>query len=377
LVEQLRARGHDVQLVSLPGRTYAKHLGDNFSPAWRRTLRTLEVDLLLEDELNHPSLAFAPRPALRPRDQERHAAHLNQPEDATPPDAGAQTVAEPDGDVQPDHDTPRPAHPPIVTIVHHLRSSEEHPAALRPLYRMIEAHYLQRADGFIFNSETTRATVATLRPNLPPHIVAYPAGDHVQSATSLSLREDRASTGEPLRVAFVGNLVPRKGLHLIIEALALVDAPITLEVAGNENADPQYATQVRAQVETAGLGSRVHFLGALSDEARAELYARSHLFALPSYEGFGIVYMEAMAYGLPVIASTAGAAHEIVKAGDNGFLVAPNDGATLARYLTALARDPALLAQMSASAAATFAAFPTWAESTTRSAKFLEELVAS
>lgn len=335
LVEQLRARGHEVEVVSLPWRNYVKHLGDNLSPSWRRTLRTLDVDLVLEDELNHPSLAFAPRPA------------------------------RPDG-----------SQPPVVTIVHHLRSSEESPALLRPLYRAVEARYLRRADGFILNSKTTCATVEAMRPALPPHIVAYPAGDHVQSADYSSLHEERAADA-PLRVAFVGNLIARKGLHVLIEALSLTDTPITLEIAGSETADPTYAAHVRAQVDAAGLSTQVRFLGALSDDARGALYARSDLLALPSYEGFGIVYLEAMAFGLPVIASTAGAAHEIVRAGDNGFLVAPGDAQALARYLTALAHDPALREEMRAAAVAAFAAFPTWAQSTTRIAEYLEELVAA
>ena len=335
LVEQLRARGHEVEIVSLPWRNYAKHLGDNLAPAWRRMLRTLDVDLVLEDELNHPSLAFAPRPTRLDGSQ-----------------------------------------PPVVTIVHHLRSSEENPALLRPLYRAVEARYLRRADGFIFNSKTTRATVEAMRPALPPHIVAYPAGDHVQSADSSSLRSTGAPDA-PLRVAFVGNVIARKGLHVLIDALSLTDTPVSLEIAGSETGDPNYSARVRAQVDAAGLSTRVRFLGSLSDTERGALYARSDLLALPSYEGFGIVYLEAMACGLPVIASTAGAAHEIVRAGDNGFLVAPGDAQALARYLTALAHDPSLRDEMRAAAVAAFAASPTWAQSTTRIAEYLEELVAA
>lgn len=335
LVDQLRARDHDVTIVSRPWRDYAHHLGDNFSPAWRRTLRTLDVDLILEDELNHPSLVFAPRPG------------------------------RPDG-----------SHPPIVTVVHHLRVSEEHPALMRTLYRAIEAHYLRRADAFIFNSKTTCQSVEALRTTLPPHIIAYPAGDHVSTPESLAGHEADRPAGAPLHVAFVGNLIPRKGLHTVLAALALTDAPIELSIAGNDTADPQYIARMHAQVEQTGIHDRVHFLGPLSDAERAALYSRCDLLALPSFEGFGIVYLEAMAFGRPVIASTLGAAHEIVNAGDNGFLVAPDDADALARYLTALARDPDLLAQMSAAARVRFAAFATWDQSTTRIAEFLEELAA-
>ncbi len=338
LVDQLRARGHEVAIISRPWRTYLRHLTDNFSREWRQKIQQIDADLLLEDELNHPSLVLAPRPVRA------------------------------DG-----------APIPIVTIVHHLRSSEQHPALRQPFYRAVERHYLRRANAFIFNSQTTRAAVEALRPTLPRHIVAYPAGDHVPAIGSSSLHEvsplgEAPPPDAPLNVLFVGNVIPRKELHTVIAAIALADAPVHLAVVGNLAADPQYVERLYAQVAEANLSDRVHFLGTLADDQLAVHYANCDLLAVPSYEGFGIVYLEAMAFGHPVIASTAGAAHEIVNAGENGFLVAPGDASALARYLTALARDPSLREEMSAAARARFAEFPTWEQSTTAAAEFLESI---
>ena len=69
-----------------------------------------------------------------------------------------------------------------------------------------------------------------------------------------------------------------------------------------------------------------------------------------SYEGFGIVYLEGMGFGLPAIGTTAGAAAEIIHHGMNGYLITPADAQALAAHLTTLAQDRALLVQLSLNA---------------------------
>jgi glycosyltransferase involved in cell wall biosynthesis len=81
------------------------------------------------------------------------------------------------------------------------------------------------------------------------------------------------------------------------------------------------------------------------------------------YEGFGIVYLEGMSFGLPAIGSTAGAAREIITDGANGYLVPPNDPAALAKRLAALASDRDQLAHLSVAARERFLSQPSWADS--------------
>jgi len=105
-------------------------------------------------------------------------------------------------------------------------------------------------------------------------------------------------------------------------------------------------------------------VGTLESEELAALLARSHLLAVPSsYEGFGIVYLEGMSFGLPAIASTAGGAKEIINPGRDGFLVAPGDIGALAGHLERLMLDRGLLLEMSLAALANFHRHPTWEES--------------
>jgi len=348
LVEYLRAQGDGVEIVSLPWRSYPRHLLDNFSPAWRRRLAGLNVDILLQDELNHPSLAWANR-ALSP------------------------------------------APFPVVSIVHHLRASEEHPAWLLPFYRWVERRYLASMGGFVFNSRTTQKSVETLlasgkkkfdfcqKSNFLPTIVAYPAADHLNPPTTAEvdrLSDERNARPGPLEILFVGNLIPRKGLHHLLAALSRLPAQEwRLSAVGRADVDAHYTSRIRAQMAALGLNDAVTLHGRVSDAALTEHLRRCHLLAVPSYEGFGIVYLEAMAFGLPVIASTAGAAHEIVQPGVNSFLVEPADTDALTQTLGRCLHDRARLAQMGRAARQTYDQHPTWAETAARIRCFLQEQI--
>ncbi|MBV7332910.1 hypothetical protein KFU94_32730 [Chloroflexi bacterium TSY] len=183
LVEYLQASGDQVQIFSLPWRNYSRHLLDNLNRSLIGRVQENHLDLLLEDELNHPSLLTLNR-ALKQR-------------------------------------FPRL---PIVSIVHHLRSSENHPPAWRPLYRWIERRYLHSVDGFVYNSHTTARTVEQITNRgsaTQPSIVAYPAADHLNPPGAHFIKQhvnDRYDG--PLRVLFVGNLIERKGLHRVVDALS-------------------------------------------------------------------------------------------------------------------------------------------------------------
>jgi len=333
LVEYLRDQGDEVEIVSLPWRSYPRHLLDNFSPAWRRRLAGLNVDILLQDELNHPSLVWANRAISR-------------------------------------------APFPVVSIVHHLRASEEHPAWLLPFYRWVERRYLASVGRFVFNSHTTQKSVETLLAR-PVHssVVAYPAADHLNPPTTAEvnrlIREHSARPG-PVEILFVGNLISRKGLHHLLAALArLPRQEWRLSVVGRTDVDARYTSRIRAQIGTLGLETAVTLHGRVSDAALTENLRRCHLLAVPSYEGFGIVYLEAMAFGLPVIASTAGAAHEIVLPGVNGFLAEPADADGLAQNVARCLHDRKALVEMGQAARRVYDGHPSWAETGARIREFI------
>jgi glycosyltransferase involved in cell wall biosynthesis len=292
-------------------------------------------DLLLQDELNHPSLF-----------------HTNRRLQKT-------------------------LKGPIVAIVHHLRCSEARPAWLNRLYRRVEKRYLKTADGFIFNSETTRAVVRDVLGKDPPSVVAYPGGNHLGSRISAERIVERCRRPGPLRILFMGNVIPRKGLHTLVLALSrLSHESWQMTVAGSLSADVRYVRRIGRLIAGTGLGERMKLLDMVPSEQLPGLLESHHCLAVPSfYEGFGIVYLEAMAFGEPVIASTAGAVPEVVIDGREGFLVPPGDVGALTEAIGRLIRDRNLLLVMSLAARKRSLGHPTWAESTARVEEFLQETI--
>ena len=121
------------------------------------------------------------------------------------------------------------------------------------------------------------------------------------------------------------------------------------------------------------LGNRVAVLGAVSPERLAELYAGADLFVLASrFEGYGMAYAEAIAHGLPVVGTTAGAIPDTVPAGA-GVLVAPDDAAALALALRRLIENPDERRRLATSARAAARQLPTWQDSAKIFSRALED----
>jgi glycosyltransferase involved in cell wall biosynthesis len=335
LVSALRSRGDSVSVFSLPWRPLSRALAANFSPSLVHRLLASRFDLLLQDELAHPSLFL-----------------LNRRLKSGPC-------------------------PPLVAIVHHLRSLEPRPPWQNRFLRSLERSYLRSLDAFIFNSLDTARTVTALADARAPSVVAYPAGDRLGAPAAESVVLARCAAPGPLRIVFVGNLIPRKGLHTLLAALALVDrGQWRLSIVGSGVADPSYAALVHDLARTLGFEANVTFHDTVPDALLPRLLCENHVLAAPSsYEGFGIVYLEAMCFGLPVIATSAGGAVEIVEHGVDGFLVDPADTAGLTRYIGRLAADRRLLASMGLAALRAFSRRPTWAEGAELAYRFLHGLV--
>lgn len=322
LVEFLRSQGDSVEIISLPWRNYLAHLSDNLHFRLRA-----DLDLLIQDELNHPSLIAANR-------------------------------------------DPHPY--PIISLVHHLRCSEQRPAWQNWFYRIIEKHYLKSVDGFIFNSQTTKSVVNGLIDVGKPSILAYPPTDRFGDGMPEADVNARAYEPDPLRLLFLGNVIRRKGLHTVLRAISYQPSIFHLDVVGGLNAEPEYAQKMVQQAEVSGLKSTVSFHGPLDKGPLVEKLKSAQVLVVPSsYEGFGIVYLEGMAFGLPAIGTNAGAASEIITDRRNGFLINPEDADTLAGRLSALAHERELLARMSINALERYRQQPNWDETAERIRNFL------
>jgi glycosyltransferase involved in cell wall biosynthesis len=120
----------------------------------------------------------------------------------------------------------------------------------------------------------------------------------------------------------------------------------------------------------------VHFHDALNNEPLIEKLKQAHVLVVPSsYEGFGIVYLEGMAFGLPAIGTTAGAAGEIIEHGKTGYLIQPNDHQALANHISQLASDRNLLTELSLNARKRYIQQPSWKETAGQIRAFLQTTI--
>ncbi|MDG5818920.1 glycosyltransferase family 4 protein [Natronococcus sp. A-GB7] len=257
----------------------------------------------------------------------------------------------------------------VVSLVHNLQSDDPSLASRkRERIRERERRYLETVDAAVCTSAHTRNRVAE-SVDLPT-TVAPPAGRHETLPVDRSAVVARVREG-PLRIAFVGNLVPRKGLEALLEAVSRLEGDWELTVVGGE-ADPEYATRIRDRVESLEVDDRVEFAGRVPENALESIYERSHVLAVPSrHEAFGMVYLEGMEYGAVPIASRNGGSSEFVADGENGFLVAPEAPDRIAARLEELAADRDRLASLGARALETADAHPWWTETATTVRSFL------
>jgi len=183
-------------------------------------------------------------------------------------------------------------------------------------------------------------------------------------------------SGEPpLRLLCVATLTPRKGHAVLIDALTrLRNRAWQLDCVGSLRRDPATAEALRRQIERARLSKRINLLGELTPEELEARYIGADLFVLASYlEGYGMAHAEALAHGLPIISTVAGAIPNTVPP-DAAVLVPPGDRGALARALASVLDDPAARERLAQGARAARANLPSWAEASARFAAELEAL---
>ncbi len=221
---------------------------------------------------------------------------------------------------------------------------------LRPLL----AWSARSADALTANSTATADKVRRLV-DTPVRVVPSPASFGEGEGRGAEGSGDGGAGQEPARppldgngpveLLFVGRLVERKGVEYLVRALPriLEERPARLTIVG----EGEWEEEIRRAVADCGVGRRVRLTGYVSRERLKELYRTSDLFVLPAVvdekgdtEGLGVVLLEALLAGRPVVASAAGGIVDIVKPGRTGWLVPPGDPEALARAVLEAARDP-------------------------------------
>jgi len=224
---------------------------------------------------------------------------------------------------------------PVVWHVHDRIADDYLPGAAVHLMRAMSAHI---PDRIVASSEATLATLGRAADN--GVVVANPV-----RAGSPATARPRAGRDEPLRVGMIGRLAPWKGQTVFLDAFARVfrgGQEQAVIVGGALFGEDDYGDGLQRQAAALGLTERVEFRG-FRDDVTAELATMDiavHASIVP--EPFGQVIVEAMAAGVPVIASDAGGPAEIITPGVDGLLSPPGDVGALATSLRRLADDPGL-----------------------------------
>ena len=246
----------------------------------------------------------------------------------------------------------------ILILVHHVLALETGLGAdVAARYAAVERKLLPLCRGILCPSPRSAADVAAY--GVPPdRIAVVPPG--TDRAADLEAPIDHSG---PVRLLTVATLTPRKGHRLLIEALAALDRrDWHLTAIGSLERDAETVAAVRALIAAHGLGDQVDLVGEWPPEQLSAAYRAADLFVLPSYyEGYGMAYAEAMAHGLPVIGTDAGAIPETVPA-TAGILVPAGDRAALTLALDRMIGDGGLRGAYAAGARAAAAGFVDWAQ---------------
>jgi D-inositol-3-phosphate glycosyltransferase len=224
-------------------------------------------------------------------------------------------------------------------------------ADIEPAVRLEEeARLLASAERLVAASVAERAYLARHAGVDPSRIAVVPCGVDTELFMPGEPETARAALGlgpDPL-VLYVGRLAPIKGLETLLDAIALLarrGRRARLIIVGGEADEPRdgHEADLHARIATQGLGDLVGFVGPQRQETLRSYYVAADVTVLPShYESFGMVALEAMACGSPIVASRVGGLTTTVRDGVTGFLVPEGDVGALADRLETLLGDPDL-----------------------------------
>jgi D-inositol-3-phosphate glycosyltransferase len=228
-----------------------------------------------------------------------------------------------------------------------------------------EKKVLRMVDRIIAATLAERAQLEWLYKADPGKISIIPPGVDTRHFYPIPVDEARQFIGlkpEDRMILFVGRIEPLKGLDTLIRAVACLRQhdfaePVHLAVIGGDpDASPELITSEMARIQSLcdelGMGNTVVFLGKRGQDTLPYYYSAAEVLVMPShYESFGMVALEAMACGTPVIASQVGGLAFLVKDGTTGFHVPAEDDDALCEKLTILLGDEALRRRMGQAAA--------------------------
>ncbi|MBC8161321.1 MAG: glycosyltransferase family 4 protein [Roseiflexaceae bacterium] len=224
-------------------------------------------------------------------------------------------------------------------IAEELQHEQGQTRALFQLLARLERHNVRNADLVLTTTAYARAAIGRHYGVPGRRVRLVPEGVDLARYQQIAAETPRQSDGRT--ILCVARQYPRKHIADLLQAMALVRERVPDACAVIVGDGPEHAN-LRALAAELNLGAGVRFLGALPDDDDVRRwYRRADIFCLPSVqEGFGMVFVEAMASGLPVVATTAAAIPEVVPRNRAGLLVPPAYPEALAHALVELLNNP-------------------------------------
>ncbi|NDW05727.1 glycosyltransferase [Jiella sp. 40Bstr34] len=247
----------------------------------------------------------------------------------------------------------------LAALVHHPLFLETGlDAAARDALEASERRALGAAEAVVVTSPATAEAVSSSFAVPAERLTVALPGTDKPDASPRPL--DRRSE-EPPTILSIGTLIPRKDHATLVASLAkIADLAWRCRIVGSMSADPDTAEALRRQIETLGLSGRIELTGAMADVA-AE-YPKADLFVLASrYEGYGMVFAEALAHGLPIVFCSAGAPRDFIPEAA-GRRFEPGDAEGLAASLRSLLGDGEARTRAAQAARSAGQALPGWDE---------------
>ncbi|MEM6403563.1 MAG: glycosyltransferase family 4 protein, partial [Cyanobacteria bacterium P01_D01_bin.116] len=236
----------------------------------------------------------------------------------------------------------------IIILVHLFYGYDSHDRFVirRFINKYIEKLRLSFADLIVTSSEYSKSEITSVGIN--PELVHVLSPGLDREKFKIYPPDRNIENQESKKILCVGNYVPRKGILYLIEAFSQIERQdFRLHLVGNRKNNSIYYNQLNNAVKTLKLSECVVFHDGADQENIKQLYASADIFVLASFkETFGIVFLEAMHYGLPIVTTNVSAMPELIEEGKNGFLVPIADSQALAKAISKLIENPDLITKM-------------------------------
>ncbi len=270
---------------------------------------------------------------------------------------------------------------PHVIMFHTLGEAKNQArlAEQEPYHRIAGERLLaQGADRIICASQSEYETLLDQYQTPPSRIMSIPCGVDTERFRPLGRTRARRILGLPFDsplALFVGRLDRLKGIDILLQATAEVQTDFRLLLIGGDAKDAKHKAELQQMAADLGITDRILFLDAVPHDTIPLYYNAADVCVVPSYyESFGMVALEAMACGIPVVASRVGGLQETVRDGQTGFLVPWRSPSALAARLDQLLLDHALRRRLGREARSAAERFR-WSEVATQVENVYHEMV--